>query len=347
MTIIKVHLRTLFGAVLAAIFLNWAADATGIRWRFTGTHDQGYEIFEIYKKHAGPRPDVVAIGSSMTRWGVLPPSLAAKAEHSLNRPVEVWNLGLHGGTSSQVSALLELAFSNHRSPRVLLLELGPSFWNEARTDSNILHYWRWFAPLSHTLTSAFQQPWAQTREGLVRAIAGCRSFWLNATSLASQKKRLEHNRRIDVAIHQKGSFWGIEHLKRDLERNGLLSPTAIRAAQARKKDQLLLVQPWQQPRGWETVLAEVVAICEKRGTRLIAWAPPISKGLRDGAPLELRTWKEWATASMQTNEIPFWDYLNEPSIEPGMFFNLSHLAPTGALQLSVLLADRLAPYLRD
>jgi hypothetical protein len=346
MSISFLYARTILGAVLTVALLNFSIEAMGMRWRHTDASDRGYEIFEVYKEYASQKPDVVAIGSSMTRWGLLPPSLKEKAEYNLRQPVEVWNLGLHGGTSTQIDSLLDLAFSNGRQPNVLLLQLGPSFWNGARLDNSTLLYWRWFAPLSHTLERAFSQPWEQTNEGLVNSIYGPRALWLNLAPILYPEKRRDRLQKEEKSRLQFGSFWGSNDLRRDLGRHGALPPIAVRAAKAQKSDQLLLVRPWEVPFGWEEQLQSVLRRCEENGTHLIAWVPPVSAELRNGALKEMAEWNLWASSAATSQNFPLWNYIDEPSVLPGMFFNMSHLAPTGAMQVGVLLADRLSPYLK-
>lgn len=346
MPLLRTWLRTLLGAVLMALLTNAAAEATGWRWRNTSDRDQGYLVFPVYREQARS-PEVVFLGSSLTRWGVQARLLEEELSLREGRPLEVWNLGVHGGTAPQLREAGRIAFSKG-APRLLVVEARPGFWNERRTDPSVLFYWRWFAPLDETLLGLLDRPWAWTEEGLVRAVFGARALWRQGQFLL-QPALAERWRKAELLDREeRGSFWPRSAVLEALRRPETVDEALWARALARKEERLALLQPFASGHAWRGVLEELVERCRAAGTRLVLFLPPVSGVLQEAMPPGLR---EAHLAWMQEVAGPEAVVLDlDPlgrRLGPAHWFDLDHLNARGAGILSGELLPRLRGLLEE
>ncbi len=341
------HLRLLLGAALCLLLASRVADREGWRWQLPGRKDKGYEILEIFREEAR-LPDVVFLGSSQTRWGLLPRIAEALLRTSLGRPVEVWNLGLNGGLAPELDTLLPWVSASGKDPRVLVVEASPAYWNEARRDAAVLTYWRDFAGFGESWAGICSRPWVQTREGLAAPLRGARALWQQGVRLWDPV--LVEGWRAARARSRatRGAYWTDLDLRRDAQRSGRVNEVLWRAALARREERVPLLRPLRSGARWAPVLARLIAHCRASRTRLVLWNPPLRPELASAyEPGAAERHLAWIEEAVRSTDGVLLD-LSQPSLFARKdFFNLDHLAPLGAEKATRMLVEQaLLPLLR-
>lgn len=335
------YLRTLVTVVLVTLGLNWMADATGIRWLNRRSDDlDTYSMLPLYQRFSED-PDVVFIGASHTWSGIIPRSLQRALRQELGRDVEVWNLGVPAGVFTQIPILTDLVFSGGRSPRVLLVELGPVYWREAED---------WLEQ-NGAVIEAIEGPridseaaWVeQAKAWLDQHFYGPQAIWKQAEALVSEEADI----RVSMARNH-GGQWSRALVARDQAEPGPFMPGLLRRelkAPRAARPKSTRVEPGSQ--GAEIVRG-LLQRCAQEGCRVIFWNAPTTAaylkvfppGMEEEHLAWIRKQVRGSTAEVVNLNVP-------RNRRHHMFRDIDHLDPSGAVeitqQLVPVIAAALAP----
>jgi len=127
-TITRHGLTILGWTLLFGLGLSQAVESAGLKWVQGVVWPSDIHTFS----QTEPRPiDVVVLGSSRASFAVSPSALDECLGKELSRPTESVNLSRTFATAWSASVLAEELLSEERTPEVLVLAIGPEFFDES------------------------------------------------------------------------------------------------------------------------------------------------------------------------------------------------------------------------
>ncbi len=325
-------LRFSIGVFLLFAAANLCAQHFHFRWHQVPNH--GYlQVVHDFQQNDSPA-DLVFFGTSAMRNAIVPLVVKEHLQQQLKRPVEVWNLALPGATPEIARFYVDHIFKDH-PPRIFVIEAAPFLWDADRKnhpDSEV--YWRWFASWSDLLCR-FR---TMRRQDLPDAIHG--RAW-GAEALWLQSGLLGHH--FSTGPHP-AQPWGGVYAPEDLQKQ----PQKLSVQKQPGMREGLRVGSYALSDVWRQDLQHIAEVCARENTQLILLHPPFYPALRplfaEGA---YETYLDWMQENANQLQVPFLNLQSTIRLQPSMYRDFIHYAPTGANWFSQYVCNLLLPYLNQ
>jgi hypothetical protein len=297
------------------------------------TADASLRALDVFRQKA-PRPDVVFVGSSQVRRGILAPLVEREATRALGRPVAAFNLGLQAGTSPAYAIIVRDLLVGEHQPALVVVGVGPRDLNAngPQHDRVVRHL---AAPLD--LVGPLGPRWIAPHELMALPALAIRA---PATLLQLVRPETEDERAFAARLlAERGSYYDLDDLETEAGKgtvSGLEQRTRRRARHVREE---LLDDFAIEGRG-VAAMRLLLDSARARGIDVVLLGMPRSEAF---AALAYRRLEEKAVQSaLQTLGAGLWIEAVGPEWAEleGSFYDGDHLGPAGAERFTRLLTER-------
>jgi hypothetical protein len=292
----------------------------------------------IYEFQRGSeRPDIVIMGSSRIRFGILPTCMAGALSNTPEEIPDIFNLGQDSGGMRISHTILRDVLQGEKCPKLLLLDV--KVWGLNSNSSGVNNaYFRYYASQWDIVRSldisVFSGEFGPRAQGFVRSISNL--LWLirrNPWQASYQERlaRLRENKGAEfryaesslagMTKKERGRFMGLRFfMLKDLMEDFQISGPAQEAFE------------------------DVIVLCRKRNIKLILLAMPLHP---DDPEInhyqdEYSVFMTYVTETCNRENIPFYDLQEDgPALSDEHFGDYDHMNTEGAEIVSTYVAENI------
>jgi hypothetical protein len=291
-------------------------------------------------QHSRERPDVVILGSSRARMGILPPVIERTVCRETGMRLTAFNLAQLGSGIRTSHRILRDILSMRKPPRFLVLEVFPGQFN---SDSLFLNntYFKYFASQLDILFSLDRRVLG---DGMGPRACGLVRDASNLIGLATRNPTQQRYRnQLEFAAAQGGAFPlpTAENMNR-LSHEELARLRQMGDVGARHVD-------WFQPEDRYTIngaadraFRDSLSLCKKQGIQMLVISLPIlGDPEQPHGDRNYEQFIEYITETCDREQVKFRDLQDKVVLQKGDYWDASHVNKNGALIISEYVADEI------